>query len=71
VVGVGIAISGWSSNAEAKRFAKMDRDALERSIESQVESLRQTIEKDNRDRALLDQARAELSEALAQPAASH
>ncbi|MEV0839467.1 hypothetical protein AB0I55_07890 [Actinocatenispora sera] len=70
VVGLGVAIAGYRSNAEAQRFAAMDRDALERSIDSQVETLRQTIEQDNRDRALLDRARAELSEVLAQPAAS-
>jgi hypothetical protein len=70
VVGVGVAVSGWRSNAEAKRYAEMDRDALERSIQSQVETLRQTVEQDNRDRALLDRARADLSEALAQPAAT-
>jgi hypothetical protein len=70
VVGAGVAVSGWRSNAEAKRYAEMDRDALERSIQSQVETLRQTVEQDNRDRALLDRARADLSEALAQPAAT-
>ncbi|BCJ33157.1 hypothetical protein Athai_06600 [Actinocatenispora thailandica] len=70
LVGVGVAISGWRSNTEAKRYAELDHDALERSIASQVDSLRQTVEQDNRDRALLDRARAELSEVLAQPVTS-
>lgn len=69
LVGAGVAYSGWRHRAESARFAAQDQAALERMIETQVESLRESVERDTRERAAVDRYRAELSELLAAPGA--